>query len=205
MLPLRSSRCLLTLRTPKLITPTSTLTRCLTTTNPSRASNDPSSHKTSGPGSHPKDSGSGSQASTPGWGGRPGTDHVLHRDGNDAQSAPSREARRDKETGKEGSGAISQRDERNAKQRAKEEFPEGTDAIGMNSGEFCLCSLLSVRLIGRSLGFLCCGLGFMCGMLTFRVHFRTRWEDVKLRLEDAVWWDDTIDEVKGRVLQGIKC
>lgn len=77
---------------------------------------------------------SGSQNSTPGWGGRPGDDHVLHRDGKDAQSAPSKEARNDKAEGKEGSGAISQKDERNANQRAQDDHPEAPMVIGMNSG-----------------------------------------------------------------------
>lgn len=78
----------------------------------------------------------GSESSTPGWSGRPGSDHALHRDGKDAQSAPSQEARRGKQEGEEGSNAVSQKDERNANQRAKEEHPEAPGpVIGMNSGE----------------------------------------------------------------------
>lgn len=130
MLPLR-----LSLRLPLRTTTTTLLssTRTLSTTRSLLASGE---ERTTGPGSSPKDSGSGSQASSPGWSGRPGSDHVLHRDGRDAQSAPSKQARDDKAAGKEGSGAISQKDERNAGDRAKEEFPEAKDAIGMNSGEF---------------------------------------------------------------------
>jgi len=77
----------------------------------------------------------GKQNSTPEWEGRHGDDHVLNRDDHDAQSAPSNEARRDKEQGKEGSSAISQKDERNSNQKAQEEHPEAPMVIGMNSGK----------------------------------------------------------------------
>lgn len=77
----------------------------------------------------------GAQNSTPGWEGRHGDDHVLHRDKHDAQSAPSHEARQDKAQGKEGSSAISQKDERNSTKKAKEEHPEAPEPIiGMQSG-----------------------------------------------------------------------
>lgn len=78
--------------------------------------------------------GKGSENSTPGWQGRPGEDHVLHRDGNDAQSAPSKQAREQKEQGQGGSNAISQKDERNSNQKAKDDHPEAPGpVIGMNS------------------------------------------------------------------------
>lgn len=77
----------------------------------------------------------GKQNSTPSWEGRHGDDHVLNRDSHDAQSAPSNEARKDKEQGKEGSDAISQKDERNSNQKAQEEHPESPMVIGMNSGK----------------------------------------------------------------------
>lgn len=84
------------------------------------------------------ENGKGKQNSTPGWEGRHGDDHVLHRDKNDAQGKASNEAREDKEAGKEGSSAISQKDERNSNQKAKEEFPEAPGPIiGMNSGKPC--------------------------------------------------------------------
>lgn len=85
----------------------------------------------------------GSQNATPGWKGRQGDDHVLHRDGRDAQSAPSTEARKDKAEGKEGSGAISQKDERNANQRAQDDHPEAPMVIGMNSGMLLAFSCLN--------------------------------------------------------------
>ena len=76
-----------------------------------------------------------SENSTPGWGGRTGDDHALNRDGLDVQSESSNKARSEKEQGTEGSGAISQKDERNANQRAKDENPEAPGpVIGMNSG-----------------------------------------------------------------------
>lgn len=78
----------------------------------------------------------GKQNSTPGWGGRPGDDHVLHRDAQDAQSAPSHEARQNKEQGNADSNAVNQKDERSSNQRAKDENPEAPGpVIGMNSGE----------------------------------------------------------------------
>lgn len=77
----------------------------------------------------------GSQNSTPGWEGRHGDDHVLRRDGNDAQSAPSLQARREKEAARGGSQAISQKDERDSNKKAKEDHPEAPEpVIGMNSG-----------------------------------------------------------------------
>lgn len=79
----------------------------------------------------------GSDSSGPGWKGRHGEDHALNRDGYDAQSEPSQEARTDKqdETGKGGQG-VTQKDERNANQRAKDDNPEAPGpVIGMNSGK----------------------------------------------------------------------
>lgn len=86
-------------------------------------------------------SGKGGQNNTPGWEGRHGDDHVLHRDGKDAQSKPSLEARSDKAAGKEGSSAISQKDEKNDNQKAKEDHPEAPGpVIGMNDGKFSIQS-----------------------------------------------------------------
>lgn len=79
----------------------------------------------------------GNQNATPGWEGRHGDDHVLNRDKMDAQSEPSNQAREDKAAGKEGSTAISQKDERNSAQKTREEFPEAPGPIiGMNSGMY---------------------------------------------------------------------
>lgn len=78
----------------------------------------------------------GSQNSTPGWEGRHGDDHVLNRDNLDRQGEPSNQARADKAAGKEGSNAISQKDERNSNQKAKDDHPEAPGpVIGMNSGK----------------------------------------------------------------------
>lgn len=80
--------------------------------------------------------GQGAQNDTPGWEGRHGDDHVLHRDGRDIQSDSSLEARKSKEQGKEGSQGISQKDERNSNQKAKEDHPEAPGpVIGMNDGK----------------------------------------------------------------------
>lgn len=80
----------------------------------------------------------GDQNAKPGWGGRHGDDHVLHRDKMDPQGASSNQAREDKAAGKEGSTAVSEKDERNSAEKAKEEFPEAPGPIiGMNSG---MCS-----------------------------------------------------------------
>ncbi|KAK5073024.1 hypothetical protein LTS08_004106 [Lithohypha guttulata] len=76
----------------------------------------------------------GPQNSTPSWEGRHGDDHVLHRDDLDAQSKPSHQARSEKAQGESGSGAISEKDEKNANQKAKEDHPEAPGpVIGMNS------------------------------------------------------------------------
>lgn len=78
--------------------------------------------------------------STPGWKGRDGEDHALNRPPLDVQAEPSHQARKDKEQGKEGSQAISQKDERNSNKRAKEEHPEAPEPIiGMNTGMFIPC------------------------------------------------------------------
>ena len=90
----------------------------------------------------------GNQNATTPWEGRHGDDHVLHRDAQDAQSAPSHEARNDKEQGKEGSTAISQKDERNSNQKAKDENPEAPGpVIGMNSGTYYAESKKSDRML----------------------------------------------------------
>ena len=82
------------------------------------------------------ENGKGDQNATPGWEGRHGDDHVLHRDKLDSQGKASNEAREQKQAGQEGSSAISERDERNSTQKAREEHPEAPGPIiGMNSGK----------------------------------------------------------------------
>ena len=78
-----------------------------------------------------------SENSTPGWKGRTGDDHVLNRDKNDVQGKASNEAREQREKGQEGSGAISQKDENNSTQKAREEHPEAPKGpiIGMQDGK----------------------------------------------------------------------
>jgi len=79
------------------------------------------------------DKGGEAQDSKPGWEGRKGDDHALHRPALDPQAKESHEARKDHEQGKEGSQAISQKDERQSNKRAKEEHPEAPGPVlGMN-------------------------------------------------------------------------
>ena len=55
----------------------------------------------------------------------------------DVQASSSIDARKAKDQGGDGSDAISQKDERNANQKAKEEHPEAPGpVIGMNSGKY---------------------------------------------------------------------
>ena len=76
---------------------------------------------------------SGAQNSRPGWSGRKGDDHVLNRQEHDQAAKSSGQARRDHEEMKEGSGAISRKDEGNNNERAKKDHPEAPDVvIGMN-------------------------------------------------------------------------
>jgi len=72
------------------------------------------------------------QDSTPGWGGREGRDHAVNRPAHDVQADTAQQAMKDHEQGKEGSAAISRKDENNNQQKTKEEFPEAPVVIGMN-------------------------------------------------------------------------
>jgi hypothetical protein len=75
----------------------------------------------------------GSQNSTPGWEGRSGDDHAVNRDGLDVQSDSAQEAMKSKQEGKEGSQAISEKDEGSHNKRAEEDHPEAPGpVIGMN-------------------------------------------------------------------------
>ena len=76
---------------------------------------------------------SGAQNSRPGWSGRHGDDHVLNRQEHDQAAKSSHQARRDHEEMKEGSQAVSRKDEGNSNERAKKDHPEAPDVvIGMN-------------------------------------------------------------------------
>jgi hypothetical protein len=75
----------------------------------------------------------GSQNSTPGWEGRHGDDHAVQRDKHDVQGEAAQEGLKSRAEGKEGSQAISQKDEGSHNKRAKEEHPEAPGpVIGMN-------------------------------------------------------------------------
>src|ERR1700759_3757100 len=67
-----------------------------------------------------------------GWSGRQGRDHAIKRPPHDVQSEAAQQGMKDHEQGKESSDAISRKDEMNAQQKAKEEFPEAPVVIGMN-------------------------------------------------------------------------
>lgn len=74
-----------------------------------------------------------SQDSLPGWGGRHPRDHAVNRPALDPQAEGSKQGMKDHEAMKEGSDAISPKDERNSNKRAKEEHPEAPEpVIGMN-------------------------------------------------------------------------
>ncbi|OQV10123.1 hypothetical protein CLAIMM_14166 [Cladophialophora immunda] len=73
------------------------------------------------------------QDSLPGWGGRHVRDHAVKRPPHDVQAETSQQGMRDHEELKEGSDAISRRDERASNKKAKEEHPEAPEpVIGMN-------------------------------------------------------------------------
>lgn len=79
----------------------------------------------------------------PGWGGRSAKDHAVNRtDQLDVQADSSQESMKQREKGEEGSQGISQKDERNNNQRAKEEHPEAPGPVlGMND-EVSICCCL---------------------------------------------------------------
>ncbi|KAJ9501618.1 hypothetical protein H2202_002580 [Exophiala xenobiotica] len=71
--------------------------------------------------------------STPGWEGRSKEDHAVNRSPHDPQSANAQSGMKDHEQLKEGSQAISRKDEGNNNKRAKEDHPEAPEpVIGMN-------------------------------------------------------------------------
>ncbi|OCT48446.1 hypothetical protein CLCR_04425 [Cladophialophora carrionii] len=72
------------------------------------------------------------QDTGPGWGGREGRDHAVKRPPYDVHAETAQEGMKEHEQGKEGSDAISRKDERKNQQKAKEEFPESPVVIGMN-------------------------------------------------------------------------
>ncbi|KAK7897104.1 hypothetical protein LTR67_004993 [Exophiala xenobiotica] len=71
--------------------------------------------------------------STPGWEGRSKEDNPVSRSPHDPQSANAQSGMKDHENLKEGSQAISRKDEGNNNKRAKEDHPEAPEpVIGMN-------------------------------------------------------------------------
>ncbi|KAL6247855.1 hypothetical protein RBB50_005203 [Rhinocladiella similis] len=71
--------------------------------------------------------------STPGWEGRGKEDHAVHRSPHDPQSKGAKEGMKDHEQLKEGSQAISRRDESQGNKKAKQDHPEAPEpVIGMN-------------------------------------------------------------------------
>ncbi|EXJ83161.1 hypothetical protein A1O1_06780 [Capronia coronata CBS 617.96] len=72
-------------------------------------------------------------SSTPGWGGRGSESHAVNRSQHDPQSEGAQQGIKDHEEGKEGSQAISRKDEGNANKKAEEDHPEAPQpVIGMN-------------------------------------------------------------------------
>lgn len=75
----------------------------------------------------------GSQNSKPGWEGRHGDDHAVKRDRLDVQGDASQEGMKQHEEGKEGSQAISRKDEGSHNERAQKDHPKAPQpVIGMN-------------------------------------------------------------------------
>ncbi len=71
--------------------------------------------------------------STPGWEGRPKEDHAVNRSPHDPEAQSAQEGMKEHEQLKEGSQAISRKDERDNNKRAKEDHPEAPEpVIGMN-------------------------------------------------------------------------
>ncbi|KAJ9613939.1 hypothetical protein H2200_002075 [Cladophialophora chaetospira] len=98
-------------------------TRLISTTRPLSASE---------PSTTDSKTSTGAQDSGPGWGGREGRDHAVKRPAYDVQADTAQQGMKDHQEGKEGSDAISRKDENKSQQKAKEEFPESPDQIGMN-------------------------------------------------------------------------
>lgn len=74
------------------------------------------------------------QDSKPGWDGRKPRDHAVQRPALDTQSEEAQQGIKDHEELKEGSDAISRRDEKKSNKRAKEDHPAAPEpVIGMNS------------------------------------------------------------------------
>jgi len=72
------------------------------------------------------------QDAGPGWSGRDGRDHAVKRPPYDVQAEAAQQGLKDHKEGKEGSDAISRKDERKNQSKAKDEFPEAPVVIGMN-------------------------------------------------------------------------
>ncbi|KIW62599.1 hypothetical protein PV04_10759 [Phialophora macrospora] len=103
--------------------------RLLSTSRPSSSSN---GGQHSEPSTADDKSSTRAQDTGPGWGGRQGRDHAVKRPAYDVQAETAQQGMKDHEEGKEGSDAISRKDERSNQQKAKEEFPESPVIIGMN-------------------------------------------------------------------------
>ncbi len=124
-------------RLPSTIPKSRTLTslnlsqsRFLTTSRPLFSASDAKE----GPGPKTTDSKAETSAhdSGPGWSGREGRDHAVKRPAYDVQSESAQQGIEDAQEGKEGSDAISRKDERNMNKKGQEEFPESPMVIGMN-------------------------------------------------------------------------
>lgn len=104
-------------------------TRLLSTSRPLSASD-----AQEGPGPKTSDSKAETRAqdSGPGWGGREGRDHAVKRPAHDVQADTAQQGMKDAQEGKEGSDAISRKDEKKMNQKGQEEFPESPMVIGMN-------------------------------------------------------------------------
>ncbi|KAH0848984.1 hypothetical protein FOPE_03207 [Fonsecaea pedrosoi] len=86
--------------------------------------------------------------SLPGWGGRHARDHAVKRPAHDVQAETSQQGMKDHEEMKEGSDAISRRDERDSNKKAKEEHPEAPEpVIGMNDERGSVCHISSTVLL----------------------------------------------------------
>jgi hypothetical protein len=117
-------------KTRPLPVTTTRQTRLLSTTRCSRAADSADQQpepatKSEKPSTRAHDTG-------PGWGGREGRDHAVKRPPLDVEAETAQQGMQDHAQRKEGSDAISRKDERNNQQKAKEEFPEAPVVIGMN-------------------------------------------------------------------------
>lgn len=131
------SRSLLSLsrrtpRLPSLTHPSQTHSRLLSTTSPLANANS-NADSTASPKTNTSTTDQRAQDSLPGWPGRHGRDHAVKRPPHDVQAEQSQQGIKDHESLKEGSDAISRRDEKSSNKRAKEEHPEAPEpVIGMN-------------------------------------------------------------------------